>query len=307
MRTGAVWSAGLPAQRDGGRHATRSYTEDQAEFTRRDGSIATSLTVVVSAEDDAEIRRVTLTNLGSRAREIELTSYARSCSPRRPPTSRIRRSRTSSSRPSSSPEVGALLATRRPRSRESGRSGRRTWRPSRREAGPIAVRDRSRPLPRPRPDGADRRSSVVDGRPLSNTVGVGARPDLQPPLPDAARTGATAHAIFSTVVAESREQVLDLADKYREPAAFERAATLAWTQAQVQLHHLGIGADEAHLFQRLANRILYSDPSLRPAPTLLARSDRGASGLWPYGILKYVAQVDVERYRSLIDRLGLRR
>ena len=60
-------------------------------------------------------------------------------------------------------------------------------------------------------------------------------------------------------------EVLDLVDKYREPATFERAATLAWTQAQVQLHHLGIEPDEAHLFQRLANRILYSDPSLRPA------------------------------------------
>jgi cyclic beta-1,2-glucan synthetase len=50
---------------------------------------------------------------------------------------------------------------------------------------------------------------------------------------------------FSTVVAESRDAVLDLADKYRDPATFERAATLAWTQAQVQLHHLGVETDEA--------------------------------------------------------------
>ncbi len=96
--------------------------------------------------------------------------------------------------------------------------------------------------------------------------------------------GATAHAIFSTVVAESREEVLDLADKYRDPATFERAATLAWTQAQVQLHHLGIETDEAHLFQRLANRILYSDPTLRPVAAVLARNERGAPGLWAHGI-----------------------
>jgi cyclic beta-1,2-glucan synthetase len=96
--------------------------------------------------------------------------------------------------------------------------------------------------------------------------------------------GATAHAIFSTVVAESREEVLDLADKYRDSATFERAATLAWTQAQVQLHHLGSEPDEAHLFQRLANRILYSDRSLRPAAGLLARNEWGAPGLWAHGI-----------------------
>ena len=75
-----------------------------------------------------------------------------------------------------------------------------------------------------------------------------------------ARARRHGHAIFSTVVAESREEVLDLADKYRDPATFERAAILAWTQAQVQLHHLGIDSDEAHLFQRLANRIIYSRP-----------------------------------------------
>ncbi|MEA3184304.1 MAG: hypothetical protein QOJ74_781, partial [Ilumatobacteraceae bacterium] len=74
------------------------------------------------------------------------------------------------------------------------------------------------------------------------------------------------------------------ADQHREPATFGRAAILAWTQAQVQLHHLGIKSDEAHLFQRLANRILYSDPSLRPGASLLASNTLGAPGLWMHGI-----------------------
>ena len=110
-------------------------------------------------------------------------------------------------------------------------------------------------------------ASVIDGRPLSNTAGAVLDPIFSLRCRIKLAPGATAHAIFSTVVGESREQVLDLADKHREPATFERAAILAWTQAQVQLHHLGIKSDEAHLFQRLANRILYSDPSLRPART----------------------------------------
>jgi cyclic beta-1,2-glucan synthetase len=119
---------------------------------------------------------------------------------------------------------------------------------------------------------------------LSNTIGPVLDPIFSLRCRVSLAPGATAHAIFSTVVAGSRDDVLDLADKYRESATFERAATLAWTQAQVQLHHLGVDADEAHLFQRLANRILYSDPTLRPSPTLLARNDRGAPGLWAYGI-----------------------
>ncbi len=147
----------------------------------------------------------------------------------------------------------------------SGRSGRRTWRRSRRQADGVIQyeTDRARFLGR----GRSVRSpvSVIDGRPLSNTVGAVLDPIFSLRCRVRLAPGATVHAIFSTVVAESRDEVLDLADKYRESATFERAATLAWTQAQVQLHHLGIEADEAHLFQRLANRILYSDPSLRPS------------------------------------------
>ncbi len=56
-----------------------------------------------------------------------------------------------------------------------------------------------------------------------------------------------------------------MADKHRDASTFERTLTLAWTQAQVQLRHLGIEPDEAHLFQRLANAIIYADAALRPS------------------------------------------
>jgi cyclic beta-1,2-glucan synthetase len=96
--------------------------------------------------------------------------------------------------------------------------------------------------------------------------------------------GATVRVTFSTLIARSRDEALALADEYHDPAAFERAATLAWTKAQVQLHHLGIDPDEAHLFQELASRIHYSDPMLRPSSGGLTRNSRGPSALWRHGI-----------------------
>ncbi|MGB3563102.1 MAG: phosphorylase, partial [Thermoanaerobaculia bacterium] len=90
--------------------------------------------------------------------------------------------------------------------------------------------------------------------------------------------------MFTTLVAPSREEALEIAEKYRQPATFGRESSLAWTQAQVQLHHLRITQDEAHLFQRLANRLLYTDPTLRETPQVLARNRGGPSGLWAYGI-----------------------
>ncbi|MGQ0698215.1 MAG: glucoamylase family protein, partial [Panacagrimonas sp.] len=52
------------------------FSESRAEFRRRDGDIESHTEIVVSPEDDIELRRVRLTNHGRARREIELTSYA---------------------------------------------------------------------------------------------------------------------------------------------------------------------------------------------------------------------------------------
>src|SRR6185312_8465129 len=98
------------------------------------------------------------------------------------------------------------------------------------------------------------------------------------------RPGKTAHLVFSTVVGSSRDAVLDLAEKYHDVTTFERAATLAWTQAQVQLHHLGITTDEAHLFQMLGGSVLYVDRAFRAPADVLARRAENVSALWALGI-----------------------
>jgi cyclic beta-1,2-glucan synthetase len=284
MQTGAVWSAGhQPSGAEADRYEV-TYSEDRAEFSRRDGSITTGLTIVVSAEHDAEIRRVSLTNLGSHERHIELTSYAEIALARQAADVAHPAFQNLFVQTEFVAEIGALLATRRPRSSDETPIWAAHVAAVEEQPGGVIQyeTDRARFLGR----GRSVRSpvSVIDGHPLSNTVGSVLDPIFSLRCRVTLAPGATVHAIFSTVVAGSREEVLDLADKYRESAAFERAAILVWTQAQVQLHHLGIESDEAHLFQRLANRILYSDPSLRPSEALLASNERGAPGLWAHGI-----------------------
>jgi cyclic beta-1,2-glucan synthetase len=182
------------------------------------------------------------------------------------------------------PELGAILATRRRRAPTEPE----VW------AAHLAVlegtaadelqfeTDRARFLGR----GNSVRSpiSISSGRPLSNTVGTVLDPIFSIRRRVSIRPGATVRLSYWTLVARSRDEIISLADKHRDVAAFERAATLAWTQAQVQLHHIGITPDEAHLFQRIANRILYSDPTLRPSSEILKRNDLGPSALWAHGI-----------------------
>ena len=74
--SGAVWSVGR--QPCGGEPDAYdvTFSDGRAEIARRDGTLATTLEVAVPGDHDAELRRVTITNRGDTAREIELTSYA---------------------------------------------------------------------------------------------------------------------------------------------------------------------------------------------------------------------------------------
>ena len=307
VQTGAVWSAGYQPSGFEPDSYDVTFSEDRAEFRRRDGAITTSLEVLVSPEDDAEMRRVSVTNLGSQAREIEVTSYAELVLA--PPAADAAHPVFSSLfvQTEAVADLGALLATRRPRSTSEAA----TW-----AAHTVVVEgqpgggaqyetDRGRFLGRGRTIRTP--MSIIDGRPLSNTAGSVLDPIFSLRRRIRLAPGDTARLTFSTLIAPSRDAALALADKYRDPATFERTVTLAWTQAQVQCHHLGIEPDEAHLFQNLAGRILYSDPTLRPSTDALARTTSGPSALWAQqisGDLPIVlVRIDESEDRGIVRQL----
>ncbi|HEX8639302.1 MAG TPA: glucoamylase family protein, partial [Pyrinomonadaceae bacterium] len=78
MHSGAVWSAGgwQPIQPADPKFYKVSFDDARAGFTRRDEEILSRTEIVVDPDENAELRRVTLTNLSNETREIELTTYA---------------------------------------------------------------------------------------------------------------------------------------------------------------------------------------------------------------------------------------
>lgn len=281
---GEVWSAAFQPSGVEPDAYEAVFKEGRAEFTRHDGSLTTSLEVLVSAEDAGEVRRVSITNSGSRAREIEVTSYAElALAPHAADLAHPAFSKLFVETDYLA-DVGVILATRRRRAPDE----REIW------AAHLAVidgeavgkpeveTDRARFLGRGR--GIRTPIAMLDGRRLSNTVGTVLDPIFALRRRVRIAPGAVARVAFWTLVASTRAEVLDLADKHRDVTAFDRAATLAWTQAQVQLHHLGIDAGEAALFQRLAGHLIYAAATMRPSSDTIWRGGGPQRGLWTHGI-----------------------
>ncbi len=261
-----------------------AFSEERATFSRQDGDLHTTLEVVVSTEDDAEVRRLTITNNGERAREIEVTSYAeiaiasQADDVAHPAFSKMSVETEYVAR------FGAILATRRRRSPDQPE----VWAAHHSVASGEGVgkaefeTDRARFLGRGL--GVRTPAAAIDGRLLSRSTGAVLDPVFVLRRRVRLAPGAAAHIDFWTLVAESREKLLDVVDKTNDISAFDRAVTLAWTQAQVQLHHLGIDRDEASEFQRLAGHLIYAGPSLRPSSEVIMRGAGPQSGLWPQSI-----------------------
>lgn len=284
VASAAVWSAGYQPTTAVPDFYEVFFAEDRVRITRRDGTISSVLEIVVSPEDDAEIRRLSLTNNGPHAREIEITSYAEIV---------LAPSPADIAHPVFSnlfietdylPQACGLIAHRRQRavgdpiiwaahvlaSSQADDGGVQY------ESDRIRFIGRGQTLREP--------VAVMDGRVLTKTVGAVLDPIFCLRTRIYIAAGATEHVTFTTLIASSREAVKDLADKYHNVATFERVSALAWTHAHVQLHYLRTKPNEAQLFQDLGNRLLYADSLLRSSSKLIQMNTLNVSGLWRYGI-----------------------
>nr|WP_246013456.1 glucoamylase family protein [Pigmentiphaga humi] len=284
VRSSQTWSASPQPMADAARPGEVLFGEDRASFVRRDGSLATTLDVLVSGEDDCEVRRLALANSGWRAREVDVTSYAELA---------LAAPSADEAHPAFSklfvlteylPEFGALIASRRPRAPDEPPVWAAHFAVVEGEitAEPQYESDRARFLGRGR-DAASA-SAIQDGLPLSNTAGCVLDPVFSLRQRVLIPPGGAASVAFWTVIAPSRPELLELIDRHHDRSAFDRAATLAWTQAQVQLRHLGMDSDEAADFQRLAAPIIYADRRMRALPELVRQGAAAQSGLWAYAV-----------------------
>jgi len=281
---GHVWSAGYqPIGRESENYDV-AFFEDRVQISRKDGPIRTIMEILVSSEENAEVRHLSLTNEGRGVREIELTSYAEVVLS--PPAA-------DSAHPAFSKmfiqtefvaERNALLATRRPR--DAGQEQLWMVHFSSLEGEAVGSlqfeSDRARFIGR----GHDMRTAVaiMEARPLSNTAGTVLDPVMSLRRRVRIDPGETVHIAFWTGIAGSRAQALRLVDKFGNEAAFQQAKTQSRDRSQQQLRELGVDVADTQLYQEIAERVLYSEASLRAPRELLDNNQLGRPALWAHGV-----------------------
>ncbi len=286
--TGEYWSNTWQPTRRPAEEYEAIFTEGRAEFHRRDRVenciIDTRTELVVSPEDDIELRRVRLMNRSDEPRTVDVTSYVEvalappAADAQHPAFSKLFVQTEIDSR------KRAVLCTRRPRVRgeESG------WlvhlmAVSGASAGEISFEtDRARFIGRGRSVAAP---LALDGKGrLSGSAGSVLDPILAIRQEIVLEPDETATIDIVTGAAATRELAEQLAERYQDRRLADRVFDLAWTHNQVVLQQFGISEAEAQEFERLASMLIFANASMRAEASAIARNRRNQTGLWGYAI-----------------------
>jgi cyclic beta-1,2-glucan synthetase len=290
VKSGAFWSTGHQPTLKIPKSYEAIFSEGRAEFRRcdsagaDDGEIETYTEIVVSPEDDIELRRVRITNRSKLRRVIDVTSYAEVV---------IAPSAADALHPAFSNlfvqteilrERHAILCTRRPRS--SGEA--EPWMFHLMTAHGADIGEVSYETDRLRFIGRSRNAAepraMIDPSALSGTQGSVLDPvvAIRHALTLEPEQSVTVDMV--TGIGETRETALNLVEKYQDRHLSDRVFELTWTHSQVVLRQLNATEADAQLHARLASSVIFANAALRANPAVLIKNRRGQSGLWSYAI-----------------------
>ncbi|WP_283147634.1 GH36-type glycosyl hydrolase domain-containing protein [Silvimonas soli] len=284
LESGLFWSATARPCGMLGEHFKAIFSEAHAEFHRHDQRYDVHSEIVVSPEDDIELRRMRITNRSRRKRVLEVTSYAEVV---------IAPANADNAHPAFSklfveseilPEQQAILCSRRPREQHEPRPFLLHL---------MAVHgadvdqfscetDRSRFIGRGNTLAAPTALTATGN--LSNTQGAVLDPIVSVRHHITLEPEATVTLDLVLGMSDTREGALGLIEKYRDRRLADRVFELAWTHNLVLLRQINANEADGQLYGRMAGAVLYANAAQRAEVTVLMNNRRGQSGLWGYAI-----------------------
>jgi cellobiose phosphorylase len=288
VATGKFWSTAYqPTLKRADTYAA-IFSEGRAEFRRRDFDYDMHTEIVVSPEDDIELRRTRITNSSRTRRTIDVTSYAEVVLAQSAPDALHPAFSNLFVQTEIISPQRAILCTRRPRSLEEQTPwmfhlmtahGANILEVSY-ETDRVKFIGRGRSVANPKAmSGRATLSGALsgsEGSVLDPIVAIRYRITLDPE--------ASATIDIVSGLGENRDVCMGLVDKYQDRRFADRVFDLAWTHSQVVLQQLNITESAAQLYGRLAGSIIYANSSLRADKDILKKNHRGQSGLWGYSI-----------------------
>lgn len=267
--------------------ASKSYqaifSQGTIEFHRHDFSFETKTQIVISPEDNVEIRKVKITNRSQVAKVLEVTSYTELV---------LATQASDESHPAFSnlfvqteiqPAYNAIFGTRRPRSNDEtpphffhlmDAYGAQVDEVSF-ETDRMQFIGRGRTLANPQALEIGKLAGN-QGAVLDPIMSIKCRITIQP------YSTATIDLIYG--ICESRKESEALMHKYRDKNLKKRALDLSWTHSQVLLRQINASEADAQIFGKLAGSIIYTNPELRANSAVIKSNFKGQSGLWSHSI-----------------------
>jgi len=260
------------------------FSQGRAEFRRIDHKIETHTEIIVSPEDDVEIRRIQVSNRGNQKRELEITSYAEVV---------MNNAEADHAHPAFSnlfveTKIAgphhSILCKRRPRSKDEVQPWMfHQFKINNKEPVSISYEtDKNKFIGRG--NTIINPAAMQQPGSLSNTVGSVLDPVVAIRYNFILDAEETISFDIINGVAETEDAVNRLLEKYQDKHFRDRAFELSWTHSQVTIRQINASEADAQLYGKMASSVIYGNPYLRADDSLLLKNHMGQSALWSYSI-----------------------
>ncbi|MPW26752.1 cyclic beta 1-2 glucan synthetase [Alkalibaculum sp. M08DMB] len=278
------WSSSYEPCKSEGKSYEVLFYPDKVEFKREDDDIFTRTEISVSNEEDAEVRKISITNNGSTPKILEITSYCEvtlselNADIVHPAFNNL----FISTEFNVDPEC--IIASRRPRAKGQKKpylvqciafSGNAIS-SVQYETSRINFIGRNKNIINP--------CVMEEDTPLKNTVGAVLDPIISLRKRIRIESGETSIIAYTTAVTESRENAISIANKYKEMNRVDRLFEIAYSQNIVEMKYLGIKSAQANLYQSMASRILFLSNLYQDREEYIKKVSKNQKDLWKHGI-----------------------
>ena len=260
------------------------FSAARGEFRVRRNNFDVHTEIVVSPEEDVELRRIHVTNRSRVRRSIEITSYAEVV---------LSEPMADAQHPAFNklfvqseivPEAQTIICSRRPRSRHEGSPHMFHLMSVHgcTASGYSYETDRSRFIGRGK--SLKNPEALEEYGPLSGSHGPVLDPIVAIRCNVALNPGEGCVLDLVTGYGLEREGCMRLSEKFHDRHLADRVFDLAWTHSQVQLHQFNASLKDARLYEHMAASIIYPDQTARSERAVLEANDLDQSRLWSQSI-----------------------